>query len=165
MRNRHESDVMTIAPFSVKMAILLLLPDIELGCSSWQRLYMSSFIPGTSTAWSLSGPSRPCIVGLIGSPNAPCIVTSAAYSILVIFHWWPTPLIPAPESNIFNDCSCWTDIILIYWACNELIFLFLVGVENLVGCSARLFWIVSTKSDLLGWSLSILINEFVGGGG
>ena len=36
------------------------------------REYMSSLIPGTRTAGSMSGPRNPCTVGVIGSPNAPC---------------------------------------------------------------------------------------------
>ena len=67
------------------------------------REYMSSFIPGSRTARSLSGPMNPCTVGVIGSPNAPCIAYVEALDTSVIFHNLPTPDMPAPGSRICRE--------------------------------------------------------------
>ena len=96
----HDSEVITIAPIPVKIAILLVAPVWWFACKRWHNNYISSFIPGTITVGSLSEPRRPWTVGFMGSQKAPWMVTSDACEMSVIFHCWPTPLIPAPESKI-----------------------------------------------------------------
>ena len=64
------------------------------------REYMSSLIPGTRTAGSMSGPRNPCTIGVIGSPNVLCIEYVDDLDMSVIFHCSPTPDMPAPESRI-----------------------------------------------------------------
>ena len=91
------------------------------------REYMSSLIPGTRTAGSLSGPRNPCTVGVIGSPNAPWTEYVDDLEMSVIFHCSPAPDIPAPESKI-----CRTVIIrLMSLAMSRFILGFFVGVEYL----------------------------------
>ena len=93
---------------------------------------MSSLIPGTRTAGSLSGPRNPCTVGVISSPNAPWTEYVDDLEISVIFHCSPTPEIPAPESKICSDDLAWTVIIrLMSLAMSRFILGFFVGVEYL----------------------------------
>ena len=93
---------------------------------------MSSLIPGTRTAGSLSGPRNPCTVGVIGSPNAPWTEYVDDLEMSVIFHCSPTPEIPAPESKICRDYLAWTVIIrLMSLAMSRFILGFFVGVEYL----------------------------------
>ena len=97
------------------------------------REYMSSLIPGTRTAGSLSGPRNPFTVGVIGSPNAPWTEFVDDLEISVIFHCSPTPEIPAPESKIYREDLAWTVIIrLMSLAMSRFSLGFFVGVENLV---------------------------------
>ena len=93
------------APDSVKMATFPGEPVCSLARRILQREYMSSLIPGTRTAGSLSGPRNPCTVGVIGSPNAPCTEYVDDLEMSVIFHCSPTPEIPAPESRICRRIS------------------------------------------------------------
>ena len=94
---------------------------------------MSSLIPGTRTAGSLSGPRNPCTVGVIGSPNAPWTEYIDDLEISVIFHCSPTPEMPASESRICREDLAWTVIIrLMSLVMRMLIFGFFVGVEYLV---------------------------------
>ena len=74
------------------------------------REYKSSLIPGTRTAGSMSGPRNHCAVGVIGSPNAPCIEYVDDLDMSVIFHCSPTPDMPAPKSRICSEDLAWTDI-------------------------------------------------------
>ena len=94
---------------------------------------MSSIIPGTRTAGSLSGPRNPCTVGVIGSPNAPCIEYVDDLDMSVIFHCSPTSDMPAPESRIWREDLAWTDIIrLTLLAMSRFILGFFLGVEYFV---------------------------------
>ena len=94
---------------------------------------MSSLIPGTRTAGSLSGPSNPCTVGVIGSPNAPWTEYVDDLEMSVIFHCSPTPEMPAPEFRICREDLAWTVIIrLMSLALSRFILGFFVGVEYLV---------------------------------
>ena len=63
------------------------------------REQMSSLIPGTRTAGSLSGPRYLCTVGVMGSPNAPWTEYVDDLDMSVIFHCSPTPAMPAQESR------------------------------------------------------------------
>ena len=92
---------------------------------------MSSLIPGTRTAGSLSGPRNPCTVGVIGSPNAPWTEYVDDLEMSVSFHCSPTPEIPAPESKICKDDLAWTVIIRLSLAMSRFILGFFVGVEYL----------------------------------
>ena len=93
---------------------------------------MSSLIPGTRTAGSLSGPRNPCTVGAIGSPNAPWTEYVDDLEMSVIFHCSPIPEIPAPESKICREDLAWTVIIrLMSLAMSRFILGFFVGVEYL----------------------------------
>ena len=93
---------------------------------------MSSLIPGTRTAGSLSDPRNPCTVGVIGSPNAPWTEYVDDLEMSVIFHCSPTPEILAPESKICRDDLAWTVIIrLMSLAMSRFILGFFVGVEYL----------------------------------
>ena len=96
---------------------------------------MSSLIPGTRTAGSLSGPRNPCTVGVIGSPNAPWTEYVDDLEMSVIFHCSPTPEMPAPESRICREDLAWTVIIrLMSLAMSRFIRGFFVGVEYFVTC-------------------------------
>ena len=113
----------------------------------------SSFIPGTSTACNLSGPSRPCTVGFIGSPKAPWIVTSDDADMSDIFHCSPTPLMPAPESKIRSDVCYLTDNSLTCWAISEFLLVLFVGVENLVVVSTPFHdWIMIDLDYILSFA-------------
>ena len=99
------------------------------------REYMSSLIPGTRTAGSLSGPRNPCTVGVMGSPNVPWTEYVDDLEMSVIFHCSPTPEMPAPASRI-----CWEDLALtaiirlMSLAMRRFIRGFFVGVAYLVTC-------------------------------
>ena len=94
---------------------------------------MSSLIPGTRTAGSLSGPRNPCTVGVMGSPNAPWTEYVDDLDVSVIFHCSPTPEMPAPESRICREDLAWTVIIrLISLVMSRFIRGFFVGEEYLV---------------------------------
>ena len=97
---------------------------------------MSSLIPGTRTAGSLSGPRNPCTVGVIGSPNAPWTEYIDDLEMSVIYHCSPTPEIPAPESRICSKDLAWTVIIRLMSLAMSSRFIrgFFVGVEYFVTC-------------------------------
>ena len=101
--SRHESDSRITALDSVKMAIFPGEPVCSFARKMLLRDYMSSLIPGTRTAGSMSGPRNPCTVGVIGSPNAPFIEYVDDLDMPVIFHCSPTPDMPAPESRIYRE--------------------------------------------------------------
>ena len=94
---------------------------------------MSSLIPGTRTAGSLSGPRNHCTVSVIESPNAPWTEYVDDLEMSVIFDCSPTPEIPAPESRIFREDLAWTVIIrLMSLAMSRFVRGFFVGVEYFV---------------------------------
>ena len=96
---------------------------------------MSSLIPGTRTAGSLSGSRSRCIAGVMGSPNAPCTEYVDDLDMSVIFHCSPTPEMPAQESRICREDLTWTDIIrLMSLAVRRFILGFFVGVAYFVTC-------------------------------
>ena len=96
---------------------------------------MSSLVPGTRTAGSLSGPRYPCTVGVIGSPNAPWTEYVDNLEMSVIFHCSPTPEMPAPEPKICREDLAWTVIIrLMSLLMRRSILGFFVGVEYFVTC-------------------------------
>ena len=96
---------------------------------------MSSLIPGTRTAGSLSGPRNPCTVGAMGSLNAPCIEYVDDLDMSVIIHCSPTPDMLAPESRIWREDLALTEIIrLMSLAMRRYILGFFVGVAYFVTC-------------------------------
>ena len=94
---------------------------------------MSSLIPGTRTAGSLSGPRNPCTVRVMGSPNAPWTEYIDDLEMSVIFHCSPTPEMPAPESRICREDLGWAVIIrLMSLAMRRFLLGFFVGEAYLV---------------------------------
>ena len=102
----HESAVRMMAPFLVKMATLSLAPVVPLEFSSPLSEYMSSFIPGTRAAGSVSRQRRPRIYGRMESPNAPCMDMDGIRDMSVSFDCPLTPEMPAPESKIIFAGIC-----------------------------------------------------------
>ena len=83
----------------------------------------------------------------MGSPNAPWTEYVDDLEMSVIFHYSPTPEMPAPESRIFREDLAWTVIIrLMSLVMRRFIRGFFVGVEYLVTC--RLSWASSVISML-----------------
>ena len=96
---------------------------------------MSSLVPGTRTAGSLSGPRNSCTAGVMGSPNAPWTEYVDDFDMSVIFDCSPTPEMPVLESRICREDLAWTAIILLMpLAMRRFIRGFFVGVAYFVTC-------------------------------